>query len=106
MRISDWSSDVCSSDLTFISMKEDDRLGLGVQSDGAQWLGEARQMLDFNLTRLAHRARSGKLEGVRLEAGTLIVTPTASEVPAARSEERRVGKECVSKCRSGWYPSH
>src|SRR3546814_20292336 len=71
---------------TFISMKEDDRLGLGVQSDGAQWLGEARQMLDFNLTRLAHRARSVKLEGVRLEAGTLIFTPTASEVPSAAQE--------------------
>ncbi|MVA37960.1 Tn3 family transposase, partial [Agrobacterium vitis] len=31
----------------------------------------------------AHRARSGKLEGVRLEAGTLIITPTASEIPVA-----------------------
>jgi hypothetical protein len=40
-------------------------------------------MLDFNLKRLAHRARSGKLEGVRLVAGTLIVTPIASEVPMA-----------------------
>lgn len=46
----------------------------------------ARQILDFNLKRLAHRARSGKLEGVRLEAGTLIVTPTAGEVPAAAEE--------------------
>jgi hypothetical protein len=68
---------------TFITLKEEDRLGLGVQADGAQWLAEARQMLDFNLQRLAHRARSGKLEGVRLEAGTLIITPTASEIPAA-----------------------
>jgi phosphoglycerate dehydrogenase-like enzyme len=68
---------------TFTAMKEEDRLGLGVQGDGAQWLAEARQILDFNLKRLAHRARSGKLEGVRLEAGTLIVTPTAGEVPAA-----------------------
>jgi len=67
----------------FTTMKEEDRLGLGVQGDGAQWLAEARQMLDFNLKRLAHRARSGKLEGVRLETGTLIVTPTAGEVPAA-----------------------
>src|SRR3546814_18115496 len=25
---------------------------------------------------------------------------------AARSEERRVGKECVSSCRSRWSPSH
>ncbi|OWK19932.1 hypothetical protein AJ88_34625 [Mesorhizobium amorphae CCBAU 01583] len=71
---------------TFTTMKEEDRLGLGVQGDGAQWLAEARQMLDFNLKRLAHRARSGKLEGVRLEAGTLIVTPTAGEVPAAAEE--------------------
>lgn len=66
---------------TFDTMKEEDRLGLGVQGDGAAWLAEARQMLDFNLKRLSHRARSGKLEGVRLEAGTLIVTPTAGEAP-------------------------
>jgi hypothetical protein len=71
---------------TFTTMKEEDRLGLGVQGDGAAWLAEARQMLDFNLKRLAHRARSGKLEGVRLEAGTLIVTPVAGEVPATAEE--------------------
>ncbi len=71
---------------TFTTMKEEDRLGLGVQGDGAAWLAEARQMLDFNLKRLAHRARSGKLEGVRLEAGTLIVMPTAGEVPVAAEE--------------------
>ena len=71
---------------TFDTMKEEDRLGLGVQGDGAQWLAEASQMLDFNLKRLAHRARSGKLEGVRLEAGSLIVTPTAGEVPTAAEE--------------------
>ena len=71
---------------TFDAMKEENRLGLGVQGDGAAWLAEARQMLDFNLKRLAHRARSGKLEGVRLEAGTLIVTPTVGEVPAAAEE--------------------
>jgi TnpA family transposase len=71
---------------TFDAMKEENRLGLGVQGDGAARLAEARQMLDFNLKRLAHRARSGKLEGVRLEAGTLIVTPTAGEVPAAAEE--------------------
>lgn len=71
---------------TFITMKEEDRLGLGVEADGAQWLAEACQMLDFNLKRLAYRARSGKLEGVRLEAGTLIVTPTAGEVPVAAEE--------------------
>lgn len=71
---------------TFTTMKQEDRLGLGVQHDGAAWLAEACQMLDFNLKRLARRARSGKLDGVRLEAGTLIVTPTAGEVPAQAEE--------------------
>ena len=40
-------------------------------------------MMDFNLKRLAWRARYGKLDGVRLENGILIVTPRASDVPAA-----------------------
>ena len=39
---------------TFITLKEQNRLELGVQGDGAAWLAEARQMLDFNLKRLAH----------------------------------------------------
>ena len=71
---------------TFTTMKEDDRLGLGVGSDVAAWLSEARQVLDFNLKRLAYRARAGKLDGVRLEAGSLIVTPTVGDVPAAAEE--------------------
>jgi len=70
----------------FTTMKEEDRLGLGVGTDGVAWLNEVKQVLDFNLKRLAYRARAGKLEGVRLEAGTLIVTPTAGDVPAAAEE--------------------
>src|SRR3546814_2192016 len=71
MRISDWSSDVCSSDLLFGA-----RLvplpGLAVRTDG--------------------RAISGFLvPDLRL---------------SRRSEERRVGKECVSTCRSRWSPYH
>lgn len=67
-------------------MKEEGKLGLGVQGDGAAWLAEVRQTMDFNLKRLAYRARNGKLDGVRLEAGTLIVTPRASDIPAAADE--------------------
>lgn len=67
----------------FVALKEADKLDLGVQGDGATWLSEVRQMIDFNLKRLAWRARYGKLEGVRMESGTLIVTPRASDVPAA-----------------------
>jgi len=70
----------------FTALKEAGQLGLGVQGDGATWLAEMHQLLDFNLKRLAYRARNGKLEGVRLDAGTLIVTPLASEVPAAADD--------------------
>ncbi|QCL98062.1 Tn3 family transposase [Agrobacterium tumefaciens] len=66
----------------FVALKEENKLSLGVQSDGAAWLAEVRQMMDFNLKRLAWRARYGKLEGVRMENGTLIVTPRASDIPA------------------------
>lgn len=64
-------------------MKEEDKLGLGVQGDGVAWLNEIQQMMDFNLKRLVYRARNGKLDGVRLEDGTLIVTPRASDIPTA-----------------------
>lgn len=70
----------------FVTLKEEDKLGLGVQSDGAAWLAEVRQMMDFNLRQLARRARYGKLEGVRLEAGTLIVTPHVSDIPTAAKD--------------------
>src|SRR3546814_16732145 len=71
MRISDWSSDVCSSDLPC-------RPHVGV---GHRRPGQGRQG--------AHAARRG-LAGHR----------------GRRSEERRVGKECVSTCRSRWSPYH
>ncbi len=67
----------------FVALKEQDQLGLGVQADCAAWLSDVRQMMDANLKQLAWRARFGKLDGVRMENGTLIVTPLASDVPAA-----------------------
>lgn len=66
----------------FVTMKEEGKLGLGVQGDGVAWLNEVRQLMDFNLKRLAYRARNRKLDGVRLESRTLIVTPRASDLPA------------------------
>src|SRR3546814_16053814 len=36
----------------------------------------------------------------------LVATPSGLERRTARSEERRVGKECVSTCRSRWSPYH
>src|SRR3546814_2843362 len=82
MRISDWSSDVCSSDLTASS----------------------------DIEALAAATLATNVRVIELEA---LVEPFANEVEfravevyQARSEERRVGKECVSTCRSRWSPYH
>src|SRR3546814_18633912 len=87
MRISDWSSDVCSSDLrsdfvlTYVRRVRNN-LFHGGKFNG-RWFEPQRseQLLKHSLTIL--RA-----------------------CLAARSEERRVGKECVSTCRSRWSPYH
>src|SRR3546814_7969035 len=85
MRISDWSSDVCSSDL-----RVDGRsCGGGIGGEGL--VGQQR--------RLVERQEDGvRLEGMQAGRGI--------ERLLSRSEERRVGKECVSTCRSRWSPYH
>src|SRR3546814_16483233 len=77
MRISDWSSDVCSSDLEG-RRRADQRGGAGIA-------GAAR-----------NDARA-------LATGSVAVLV---RVGRRRSEERRVGKECVRTCRSRWSTSH
>src|SRR3546814_9747867 len=77
MRISDWSSDVCSSDLRDVRALE---VHEGLVHVGTTLNGLNQPICTF------------------LSKG-----PPSSTV---RSEERRVGKECVSTCRSRWSPSH
>src|SRR3546814_7201776 len=89
MRISDWSSDVCSSDLA----PGGDGLTLLVQQPRQHFV------MQHHLGVLGGHHR---LE-VKLEA--LIAQGLVEQsVPGMRSEERRVGKECVSTCRSRWSP--
>src|SRR3546814_8225610 len=84
MRISDWSSDVCSSDLG-----DGDRIGA---IDGKGRIVWGDQLLAI----LAEPV-------LKKEPGATII----GDVKASqRSEERRVGKECVSTCRSRWSPYH
>src|SRR3546814_11811255 len=89
MRISDWSSDVCSSDLKIVFRD-------GTVSGG----GKALPFAD-----LVHKAY---LARVPLWASGFYATPDIHFDRAAgggnRSEEGRVGKECVSTCRSRWSP--
>src|SRR3546814_19163716 len=102
MRISDWSSDVCSSDL-FASWL----IGAVRHADGFLVNSRATR---HDLLRIAEQLgctiAEDKIEVVPLDAD---FGRSASPGPAVdltkRSEERRVGKECVSTCRSRWSPS-
>src|SRR3546814_14709133 len=106
MRISDWSSDVCSSDLNI------EETALKTNLEAAHEI--ARQLrlrdmaglvvIDFidmesnGHIRKVEKAMKDALKNdrARIQVGRI----------SSRTEERRVGKECVSTCRSRWSPYH
>src|SRR3546814_2673335 len=94
MRISDWSSDVCSSDLPAHLAREDDLVAVQ-----AEFLGLLRRFQGGG----HHRAAHHHLGVFRVREARVIVHHAYCQ---RRSAERRVGKECVSTCRSRWstYP--
>src|SRR3546814_15850560 len=97
MRISDWSSDVCSSDLPI-----------------------SRKDISPNALRVLYRLREGGFASYLVSGAVrdLLVGGHPKDYDVAtdatpeqvkqlfRSEERRVGKECVSTCRSRWSTFH
>src|SRR3546814_6251015 len=93
MRISDWSSDVCSSDLLALARPEI-AFTLNVEERTAFRLEACPPgLLDHGLVRL------GRILGPDFVKDAIAVRAYRGE----RSEERRVGKECVSTCGSrGW----
>src|SRR3546814_16135306 len=129
MRISDWSSDVCSSDLIgetaawLLSDASSFVTGAAIAADGG---GSVREVLQNRLRSEAFMAgwwcstsprrpamtRTVGKPAVSAVKGLLAQEPDAlSEIvrrvmqemlEAERSDERRVGRECVSTCISGW----
>src|SRR3546814_6364039 len=85
MRISDWSSDVCSSDL--LVQLDDDRAPDEVA--GRSYIQPLHALL------AKHPIKDAKW-----------FLSEQNTFARDRSEERRVGKECVSTCRSRWSPYH
>src|SRR3546814_3303480 len=81
MRISDWSSDVCSSDLSGPAMAIRTRMQIDGKTDR---LGPVVALIGY----------------ARVSTGDQKLA-----LQHDRSEERRVGKECVCTCRSLWSPS-
>src|SRR3546814_12920189 len=124
MRISDWSSDVCSSDLKAIAHNWEPvtapiyravpgftegvlaECGHFLPSDQCEvcpttWAEEPQPTTRYE-------AIEGQQEVVRSDNNDHIgvTNDTLGLVSNSRSEERRVGKECVSTCRSRWSPYH
>src|SRR3546814_17408148 len=109
MRISDWSSDVCSSDLAHDELRLD---RLSRHRTKYRTLSEREKHLDPTMS--DQPARAVKYETVDIRAflqdlagphhkkiGPAIGCTGGFELDA-RSEERRVGQECVSTCRYRW----
>src|SRR3546814_19412661 len=98
MRISDWSSDVCSSDLSCWRVE---------QCDGVVTVHEKLQPI----ARPASPPAPGLPETIIIVGGGAAGNAAAETLrhegyAGRRSEERRVGKECVSTCSSRWSPYH
>src|SRR3546814_16384455 len=105
MRISDWSSDVCSSDLSALMALG--RAEMKVEEASDQWfidhfLSEGSRHRGDYETCLRNWSSVFGSSRVRV----LLLDDVKADPCSAldRSEERRVGKECVSTCRSRWTP--
>src|SRR3546814_2934509 len=102
MRISDWSSYVCSSDLAITGAAGQIAYSLIFRVASGSMLGPDQPVI---LQLLDIPDALEKLKGTVMEVDDCafpLVTETIAS--ADRSEERRVGKECVSTCRSRWSP--
>src|SRR3546814_12163844 len=98
MRISDWSSDVCSSDLLFSAR---------VIPYRGSWLDFEFDPKDALFTGIDRRRKlpvTVLLRALGYSNEEMLAIFFEHNVFHLRSEERRVGKECVSTCSSRWSP--
>src|SRR3546814_16993350 len=115
MRISDWSSDVCSSDLSAMDVLMKGlsidigaynavlwRTGAGTLLSGLLYFA-SRPKWPGRATLRIHAWRSLFVAGMALNFFWALARFPLAE---ARTAERRVGEEGVSPCRSRWWPCH
>src|SRR3546814_15413196 len=106
MRISDWSSDVCSSDLVASGRLDIAQVTPAVEATALQicrntaYLGLLIAAVDYGMQ------RKKVMQGMKMTKQEVKDEHRQSDgdPQMKRSEERSVGKECVSTCRSRWSP--
>src|SRR3546814_16920953 len=111
MRISDWSSDVCSSDLIEID-------GVALQAPKGSMIIQAAGKAGVAIPRFCYHEKLPIAANCRMcmvdvekmpKPAPACATPVMEGMKiytqSKRSEARRVGNECVSTCRSRWEPS-
>src|SRR3546814_14768588 len=110
MRISDWSSDVCSSDLRYSTVSWANRLraSCATAESTGRWGGSvAARRFHEGPPAFQPRPRTKLLQSAFGRSLALAKLRDIHEDSSpCRSEERRVGKECVSTFRSRWAPDH
>src|SRR3546814_18593394 len=105
MRISDWSSDVCSSDLL-------DAVAEGGGADHAalcfqlQYMPRELANGELGVEQIFHHLLQQAEAGELAEQVAHLLFVDAEVAGQVRSDERRVGKECVRTCSSRWLPYH
>src|SRR3546814_19153712 len=101
MRISDWSSDVCSSDLDY-HLKID---GIEGESLDEKHKGEIEiDSFSWGVTNMGGGGRGGGGGTGQAEFSDINFSKQADTSSPKRSKERRVGTACVSTCSDGWSP--
>src|SRR3546814_10998002 len=103
MRISDWSSDVCSSDLFIVFEVQKTYAQLQLAHEAKHVLEGTLQTVNSIYRSTQDRFQKGYLQKSDVLQVRVQLTTTENKM---RSEERSVGKECVSTCRSGWSTYH
>src|SRR3546814_20722974 len=98
MRISDWSSDVCSSDLGQLELHFLAELPLLGRASSQQ--AEEAVVRSRLICGVKNWSQTSRISGIGRQQSHEL------HGREERSEERRVGKECVSTCRSRWSPYH
>src|SRR3546814_14744995 len=126
MRISDWSSDLCSSDLNddfrrvlypgknlqlvLMALQPGEEIGEEVHEDRDQFFrvekGKGEVLIDGIRSKVKSDDAIIVPAGARHNVINTGAKPLRLYTLYARSEARRGGKKCVSRCRSWWWPTN